>query len=327
MARGSARVLIVSAEDRGMEAAGHILQAAGHHVTELQIGAEVFKWLRMHHAEIVVVDLRVDEQAAAAQTELLAVVRQTAGTDLLVLIRGGDGGPAPTRGLFQNHRLTHFLAVGGDGTIDPIALTVTVAKILTRDIFGSERYLAASASEWTARVRSSGERAAVGDAAWAFALQSKCHPEIARAFTTAVDELVNNALYNAPTDRAGKPRFSHLSRSTPVTLSEAEEMLLRLSYDGRRLCISASDPFGSLRPAQVLDCLSRCFTGGEDQVQQGDAGAGIGLYIIFNFVHHLIINLVPEQRTEVIGIIDVGRSYRDYMRRSRSFNLFVGRAS
>jgi hypothetical protein len=307
-----------------MEAARHILEAAGHNVTELRVASEVFKWLRIHRAEIVVVDLTVDGESGAANTELLAVLRQTPDIDILALIRA-RGGCLQVRSLFQNHRLTHFLAVGGNGDIDPIALTVTVAKILTRDIFGSARYLAASASEWTARVRSSVERNAVGEAAWAFATQSQCHPEIVRAFTTAVGELVNNALYNAPTDHAGKPRFSHLSRTTPVTLDEPEEMFLRLSCDGRRLCVSASDPFGSLRSAQVMDCLSRCFAKGGDQVSMEEGGASIGLYIIFNFVHHLIINIEPQRRTEVIGIIDVTRSYREYTRRSRSFNLFVAR--
>src|SRR5262245_57676736 len=135
MTRGSAaRVLILSRQDRGMEAAHHILQAAGHHVTELHDTAEVFRWLRLHRAEIVVVDLPVEEQSEAALVELFTVLRQTTGTDILALIRATAARGPQARSLFHDHRLSHFLAVGGDGSIDPIALTTTVSKIVTQDI-------------------------------------------------------------------------------------------------------------------------------------------------------------------------------------------------
>src|SRR5262245_15029511 len=132
MARGSgARILILSSKDPGMAAAKHILEAAGHSVTELRGANETFGWLRIHRAEIMVIDLPADEQSEAAYAELLAVVRQTAGTDVLALVRARGGRGPQMRSLFLNHHLTHFLAIGGDGKIDPLALTVTVSKILT----------------------------------------------------------------------------------------------------------------------------------------------------------------------------------------------------
>src|SRR5438045_408254 len=104
MTRGSgSRVLILSSGDRGMEATSHILQAAGHNVAELRTAPDVFRWLRIHRAEILVVDLALDEQSEAANAELLAALRQTTDADILALIRARGGGGPQARSLFQSH--------------------------------------------------------------------------------------------------------------------------------------------------------------------------------------------------------------------------------
>src|SRR5207245_5075848 len=141
------------------------------------------------------------------------------------------------------------------------------------------------------------QKAGVVEAIESFALKVGCHPQVAQAVATATDELVTNAVYNAPTDDKGRPKFSHYSRSIEVNLASHEEVGLQFGFDGRRLGISARDPFGSLTPNRVLDYLTKCFARGEDQMDQKEGGAGLGLYFVFNAVHNFIVNIDPGRAT------------------------------
>src|SRR4029434_11166123 len=95
--------------------------------------------------------------------------------------------------------------------------------------------------------------------AQAYATRVSGHPRFAGLFWTVADELISNALYDAPVDAAGARRFHHLSRNLDVDLEPGEEIEVRLSSDGRRLGISVSDPFGSLLPATLQDYLGKGF--------------------------------------------------------------------
>ena len=101
------------------------------------------------------------------------------------------------------------------------------------------------------------------------------------------------------------------------------EVTLRFGADGKRLGISVSDPFGSLDPQRVLDYLSKCLRRGEDQIDRKEGGAGLGLYMMFDFVTHLVVNIQRGSRTEFVGLADITSSFRDLVGRAKSFNLFV----
>ena len=74
-----------------------------------------------------------------------------------------------------------------------------------------------------------------------------------------VDEMVTNALYDAPIDREGRPRFAHLPRTEPVRLERGEEIHIQFCSDAQLLGVAVSDPFGALSKQVSLDYLSRCF--------------------------------------------------------------------
>ena len=49
----------------------------------------------------------------------------------------------------------------------------------------------------------------------------------------------------------------------------------------------------------------------------------MGLYFIVEALNKVIINISPGKGTEVIGIMDISGSYRDYAERFKSFHIFV----
>lgn len=156
-----------------------------------------------------------------------------------------------------------------------------------------------------------------------FALAAGAQGRFADLLCNACDEMLTNALYNAPIDSQGKPRFAHLSRVNPVQLEPSEAITVTLASDGVDMGISVVDPFGSLQVPTITQYLSKCLRRGNDLVEDKEGGAGLGLYYVFEAVSHFVINLEVRVRTEMIGIVDVRGRYKDFLQRPKSFNVFV----
>lgn len=285
---------------------------------------EARAWLARNRADIALVEVDLAELASGTVSErLLDVVGEgECAPRVLGLVRSQEH--VPIKVLFERSRLHNFLAV--DGRLDPLELSVTVAKLCGQDIFGMEQYLAPDARWQEYRATHSGNREELIEKAQAFAEEAGCHSRVAERVALAADELLSNAFYNAPVDAEGRPRFASQSRALPVTLGEGEVIRFRLGTDGKRLAVATVDPFGSLTPATVLHYLTKCFGRGDDQIDTKPGGAGLGLYSLFNLLHHFVVNIDPDRCTEAMALVDVTRSYREFASRSKSLNIFVARS-
>ena len=223
--------------------------------------------------------------------------------------------------LFGEHGLSNVLARTGE--LDVVDLEVTVKKILRGDVFGIDRYFPADAARETIVVRASSERDALLARARDFALGVGAQGRFADLLCNACDEMLTNALYNAPVDETGASRFAHLSRTQPVTLGDDEAVVVTLCSDGKEMGIAVSDPFGSLKAGTITQYLAKCLRRGSDLVDEKEGGAGLGLFYVFEAVSHFVVNLQAGRRTEMIGILDVRGRYKDFVARPKSFNVFV----
>jgi hypothetical protein len=222
--------------------------------------------------------------------------------------------------LLSRMGLTNFLARNVE--VDAEELLATIQKILRKDIFGLEKYFPWGAQSVELTLSSSRRRRDVEELVLDFATRVGVQSRLANQLCTVADELVTNALYDAPVD-GDRFRFASLSRVTEIELTPPEEVQLKLTCDGRRLGISVTDPFGSLTTGKVLDYLGRCFQKGDNQLERKAGGAGLGLYYIFESLSHFVVNVARRKRTEVIGLLDIRGSYKDFSARGKSFNLFV----
>lgn len=239
----------------------------------------------------------------------------------VALLSGKACGP-DLAGLLERRVLTNL--VGKEPAWQSNDVLVTVSKILRKDVFGLEKYYAWGLRPRVYRVTRSTEKGQLLEEAEVYARTIGVHPRLVDLFCNVADELLSNALYNAPVDDRGRTRYAHLDRTSAVELKPGEEVEVKFACDGRRLGISTADPFGSLAPDRVLEYLARCLRKGADQIDDKRGGAGLGFYCILNSVTHFVVNIAPGRRTEVIGLIDVRGSYRDFLNGSKSFNVFVG---
>lgn len=202
-------------------------------------------------------------------------------------------------------------------------LVVTANKLLTQDVFGLEKYLTWGIRPQSVVLRDSEERQGAIDDLVAFVGSLGLGARVAATAKIVADELLTNAIYNAPVDGTGARLHAGLRRSERLTLTGRNEVELHYACDGRSLAVSVVDHFGSLDRATISFYLAKCFAAGADQVDDKQGGAGLGMYMALENVSSLVYNLAPGLRTEVIGLIDVSDRSPRSGRCSRSFCVFV----
>ena len=132
------------------------------------------------------------------------------------------------------------------------------------------------------------------------------------------DELISNAVHNAPLDSAGVHYRKDLPRDRELPLEARQRVRLRWGCDARYLAIEVTDWFGSLDQHAILHALAR------SDVRQTGGGAGMGLALTYRSCDQLVFNLAPGTRTEVIALIDVRYPPSERTAVS-SYNVFVER--
>jgi hypothetical protein len=264
----------------------------------------------------------VHPAASAAPTraiELLASLPAEARPRVIV---AGEVGDSAFKSLIEHHEVAHVMAWRDEAA--ELDLLVTLDKLLSNELFGMGRYFEDGGDPQRFSCSSASERDDLLDWLRTYAAGHRVRSRIIDVLTVAADEMLTNALYNAPTDGQGNHPYAQVSRQVPVSLESPAAVEVELRCDGKRLGISTVDPFGSLRPEIVLGSLRRCFRKAEPR-PNSTGGAGLGLYLLLGSLSHLIFNVALGKRTEVIGLMDITSNLGRAAAAGKSFNIFVER--
>lgn len=130
----------------------------------------------------------------------------------------------------------------------------------------------------------------------------------AKRVSIATHELLMNAMYDAPVDASGKPRYA-LNRRAPIHLEPDESPTLWFTVDARRIALDAIDPFGRLPRNRFFDGVLRghlalTAENPEDYLDTSHGGAGLGLHTLYSNGALLRAELLPMRRTHVSWMLD-----------------------
>jgi hypothetical protein len=241
-----------------------------------------------------------------------------------VVLLGRPFDATTTLEIMRQDGFDHLL--GGDAELEEAEIVVTSIKLLRGDLLGVEKYLTWGALIHAREVASYDEKRLAIREVTDVAREMGCRRQLVARIETVTDELLMNALYDAPASRYGcRPLFQGKGRpgAGPVTDQVAQ---LRFGCDGRYFAVAVCDAFGELRKNAILDHLERARdekglprVGGEE-----GGGGGLGLYFILNSVSRFIANIQTGQATEVICLFDLRGGARDYHYRAKSLSIFVG---
>jgi len=274
--------------------------------------------------DLYVIDQAVRQRLTADQLEALG-----RGAGLIVL--GDSLEREDVVAMLHHDGLDHVISDAEDP--DDTELVVTSVKLLSKDIFGLEKYLSwgVKVSDLTVRTYEDKREAMAEVTAYAKDVGAR-RPVVAK-IESVVDELLMNALYDAPASRV--PRGTVPPRGdTDVTreLPPEPKALLRWACDGRYFAVSVEDGFGALAKESILHHLARAradrgrpLASAPGEAPREGAGAGLGLYFILSSVTRFIANVTPGRRTEVVCLFDLKVAGRDSEACARSLHVFGGK--
>ncbi len=197
-------------------------------------------------------------------------------------------------------------------------LTITAHKLIRNDLFGAEKYLLWGTELHETILTRGSQRVELVSAV---AEQVRAHGQSARVASMAMlvtDELLSNAVHNAPVDGEGEHHRRDLARGDELELDVRQQIRLRWGCDARYLAIEVTDKFGTLDRETILRSLAK------NDVRESGGGAGMGIALAYRSCDHLVFNLAPGVRTEIIALIDVRYPPTERVSAS-SYNVFVER--
>jgi hypothetical protein len=122
-------------------------------------------------------------------------------------------------------------------------------------------------------------------------------------------ELIMNALYDAPVDEFGKPRFAH-DRKAEIALGSDDAAVYRCASDGVRIAVEIVDHFGRLERKHVFGGLVRALKSG--QMDTAGGGAGLGMLVSYRSTTALFYDVEKSLRTRVTGLFDLDLNLREF---------------
>jgi hypothetical protein len=132
-------------------------------------------------------------------------------------------------------------------------------------------------------------------------------------------ELLMNAMYDAPVDAAGKPKYA-ADRKADLRLTERERPKVRLASDGSKLVLQVRDPFGRLERKHVFDGLARGLAGGEMDASHG--GAGLGMMVCHNASSAMFFDVARGHHTEVTAVFELDMNLRELRTQAKSLHFW-----
>lgn len=180
-----------------------------------------------------------------------------------------------------------------------------LSKLLNRDFFGIDKYLTWGMDVQYRTVNDSTQRENIRDQVYKYFKTMGVRSTVLDRVNTVAEELLMNAIYDAPVDGTGNSLFNHLSRQQEVKLDTHQSSIFQFASDGVHLAIAVRDPFGSLTKDVVVDYLLSCYGGRAGTLNDNKGGAGRGLHQIIENSDVTIFNVKGGVRTEVICLFNV----------------------
>jgi hypothetical protein len=187
---------------------------------------------------------------------------------------------------------------------DSRELSALATRVLAGDIFGLEKMINWGTLVHNQLVGDYQEKSLAISQISEFAELMGVRRKYRESIEQCVDEMLMNALYDAPVDENGQPLFSEIPTKTRISLRVEQKVVVQYACDGKRFAVSVRDAFGTLERATVLRYLHKCLHA-EQQIDRKVGGAGLGLYLMVNSATIVLFNVLPKVATEVVCVFDL----------------------
>ncbi|MEZ4367684.1 MAG: hypothetical protein R2939_15620 [Kofleriaceae bacterium] len=206
-------------------------------------------------------------------------------------------------GYLGERRINHVLV--GDEAEVAAGVEVTARKLLSGDIFGIEQYLPAGVAPEMLRLRDFEGRGRALDTVLAFAEAARMRRQVRTAIGQVCEELLMNALYDAPVGPDGQPVFAEVDPRERIRARSPRPVSIRYAATDSQFVVAVRDRFGLLAKNTIVAYIDKCLRSPE-QIDRKTYGAGLGLYLVANAAAAYVVNVAHGVATEVVCTFDRG---------------------
>lgn len=314
-------VLFFDPDPRTCRVAGRALHATGSEVEVVDELRAALRCLEDHSYDLVMTSCDPGVEDVASLIQHFDKHRERSpDTEFVLHVTASTEDYLP---ILEGRRYIRNLIAKNSDPLEPDELIITAEKLLRKDLFGLQKYLLWGVEPLRLTIGESRKKPDYLEQVARYADALGCGSRTIELIEGIVDELITNAIFNAPCNPDGTPKYRDLHRSEAVVLDDREVAELHFACDGDFIAIASIDPFGSLTQETVVSYLARCFERGPRQLSEDSGGAGLGLYHVFQSLSKFVINLEPGRRTEVISLIDLRLSMKQFREAAKSFHFFV----
>lgn len=192
-----------------------------------------------------------------------------------------------------------------------------IRSALGQQTFQMSAFLRPGAKIQNIKLASTSQKQEAVEAIKTYLQAAQFHSRMATVISNAVDEILMNAMFDAPIDTLGKTTLSQTPRSTVIALEGKSAVEMNVGFDGVYVAVSAVDHFGSLDKAKLLKHISRLYSDEEYKIKTAVAGAGIGLATVFRSggsFYFVSENRVKTEVTVFFKKTDNFREFKDQFR-------------
>lgn len=210
--------------------------------------------------------------------------------------------------LFGHYLFRHYNDVGEAGKY----YGRIVAAMVSDKAFGLAKLLKEGTKIQSVKLQSTIQKQSAVDAVKNYVIAGRFQTRMATVIANAVDELLMNAMFDAPVDNLGRHLYTSTHRATSMKLEGKQGVEIQVGFDGSYVGITAIDFFGSLDKAKLLSHLAKIYTEHEYRVKASIAGAGIGLATVFRSGGSFFFVSESQVRTEVTVFFKRSSSFREF---------------
>lgn len=243
--------------------------------------------------------------------DFLKEVQDSKASPFAVLLTGCD--VLGNLQILDKHRFVNHIVARNveDRNLTIRYILTALGKLLNKDLFGIEKYLMWGVDVQSRLVTKSNQRESLREELQNHFRKIGIRSTVLDRVNTAVEEMLMNAIYDAPVDSQGVAIFNHISRKKEVNLDTHQQSQLRYASDGVLLAVSVTDPFGAISKEIIIDYLKSCYSGQAGSMNEQKGGAGRGLHQIIEASDLTVFNVKKGVRTEVISLFFIDGQKRD----------------
>lgn len=153
--------------------------------------------------------------------------------------------------------------------------------------------------------RTAQKRAAI-EATQKYLTQQGVIGRLAALVAQAVDELIINAMFDAPRDKKGLPYRWDIPRDSSFELSGKSLVNVEIAHAQNYMAASVIDQYGSLKREPILGALGKYYR------KPGETDSGLGLRGAYQAGLSLVFALQANKGTQVTLFFEKTRSYRAF---------------